>query len=66
MSLYDDTTNKRLAGRTIVKADVSGYGITLVFDNGVQFEYHASDGGYSCWEFHSVEKERTEEKWMHQ
>ena len=57
MSLYDDTTNKRLADRTIVKADVNGYGIHLVFDNGVRFEYHASDGGYSCWEFIYENKE---------
>ena len=57
MSLYDDDTNKRLAGRTIVKASVSGYGITLVLDNGVRLEYHASDGGYSCWEFIYENKE---------
>lgn len=57
MSLYEDTTNERLAGQTIVKASVSGHGITLVFDNGVRFEYDASDGGYSCWAFHDGDKE---------
>lgn len=46
-----ESTNKRLEGRTIVKAVVNGHGITLVLDNGERFEYHASDGGYSCWEF---------------
>lgn len=48
---YEDT-NQKLVGRTIVKADVTGYGIILVFDNGVRFEYDASDGGYSCWGFY--------------
>lgn len=57
MNHYEDTTNKRLVGRTIVKADVNGHGITLVFDNGVRFEYDASDGGYSCWGFHDGNEE---------
>ena len=39
----------RMIGHTIEKLEVSGYGITLVTDNGLRFEYEASDGGYSTW-----------------
>lgn len=53
---YDDTNNS-LIGRTIVNANVNGHGITLDLDNGVRLEYHASDGGYSCWEFVQFKRE---------
>jgi len=50
MSTYSEETEKQLIGRTIVKADVDGFGIRLVLDDGSRFEYDASDGGYSSWE----------------
>lgn len=43
---------KFLMGKTIVKAEVGGYGIKLTFDNNYVFDYDASDGGYSCWEIY--------------
>ena len=44
-----------LMGKTIKHAEVNGFGIILVFNDGTQFEYSASDGGYSSWKF--IEKE---------
>ena len=41
----------RLIGKTIVQADVDGYGIELTFDDGSLFLYSASDGGYSTYGF---------------
>ncbi len=41
----------RLVGRTIVKAEVDGYGIELELDDGSIFSYSASDGGYSTYDF---------------
>ena len=43
-------TEEALIGRTITKAEVDGYGITLELDDGMTFLYGASDGGYSTWE----------------
>ena len=43
-------TEEALIGRTIAKAEVDGYGITLELDDGKTFLYGASDGGYSTWE----------------
>lgn len=43
-------TEEALTGRTITKAEVDGYGITLELDDGKTFFYDASDGGYSMWE----------------
>lgn len=39
-----------LVARTILKAEVDGFGIRLVLDNGTMFDYDASDGGCSLWE----------------
>lgn len=47
-----------LIGKTIKSAEVDGFGITLVFENGDTFEYGASDGGYSGYEY--VQAEQTE------
>ena len=56
-SKYAEETNQRLSGRTIKEARVTGYGIDLVLDDGSVFEYDASDGGYSCWDFRNTEEE---------
>lgn len=42
---------KELIGKTIISAEVSGYAIELVFEDGSTFSYWASDGGYSTYEF---------------
>lgn len=44
------TINKELKGKTIVNAEVNGYCVCLVFDDGTMFIYEASDGGYSTYE----------------
>lgn len=45
---------EQLIGRTIINAEIDGFGITLEFDDGSRFEYSASDGGYSRYEFISA------------
>lgn len=48
--------DKKLKGKTIVEAEVTGYDITLKFNDGSVFEYNASDGGYSVWEYRKSEE----------
>ena len=42
---------EELIGKTILAAEVDGFGIKLVFDDGSIFNYSASDGGYSTYDF---------------
>lgn len=42
---------EQLIGRTIINAEIDGFGIILEFDDGSRFKYSASDGGYSSYEF---------------
>lgn len=42
---------EELIGKTILAAEVDGFGIALVFDDGSVFNYSASDGGYSTYDF---------------
>lgn len=46
-----NSDEKKLVGRTIVKAEVNGYEVTLTLDDGTIFHYDASDGGMSFYEF---------------
>ena len=39
----------KFIGKTVTKAEVDGYGITLFFSDGTRFIYDASDGGYSTY-----------------
>lgn len=39
-----------LIGKTITFADVDGSMVYLKFDDGSEFYYEATDGGYSGWE----------------
>lgn len=48
---------KEMIGKTIIKADIDGYGMTLTFDDGRIFSYSASDGGYSCYGFDDEDEE---------
>lgn len=41
---------KTLIGKRIKSIDVSGYGITLKTEDGLELDYYSSDGGYSSWE----------------
>lgn len=43
-------TNAALLGKTVASADVSGHAVRLKFTDGTEFDYDASDGGYSCWD----------------
>ena len=42
--------DKDLIGKTIKEIVVCGYGIEILFTDGTEFVYDASDGGYSCWD----------------
>jgi len=44
-----------MIGKTITGGYVDGFHIMLVFDDGSIFDYDASDGGYSSWEFEKGE-----------
>lgn len=52
---YEIETNKKLKGKTIKRADVTGHGVNIVFEDGTIFDYSASDGGYSCWDIKECE-----------
>ena len=53
--------NETMIGKTISHAKVDGFGIMLVFTNGDAFDYDATDGGYSCYEYTIAEQtERSE------
>lgn len=49
-----------LVARKILKAEVDGFGVRLVLDNGTIFDYDASDGGCSLWEI--VKEDEKKEK----
>lgn len=44
-----------LQDKTIIKAEVDGFGIKLYLDDGNVFDYDSSDGGYSGWEVYKNE-----------
>lgn len=48
---YSEKVQEQLKGRTISSAQVDGDGITLIFTDESQFDYEASDGGYSTFSF---------------
>lgn len=52
---------KALVGKTIVEADINGYGIYIWFSDGFKFDYNASDGGYSSYELTDEEEEEEDE-----
>lgn len=52
---YAENTNLWLVGKTIRKADISGHGMVLEFEDGTNLNYEASDGGYSCWGLHTAD-----------
>ncbi len=42
--------DEKLIGKTIVGAQIGGYGVELKFSDGSILDYSSSDGGYSSWE----------------
>lgn len=52
--------NDRLAGRTIVTAEVDGFGIRIIFRDGSVFRYAATDGGYSDYDLYESMEEYLE------
>ena len=48
--------NETLIGKTIESADINGFGIELRFTDGSVFDYSASDGGYSSWDYENTEQ----------
>ena len=42
--------DEKLVGKTIVFAEIGGYGVKLKFSDGSILDYSSSSGGYSCWE----------------
>ena len=51
---FEQKTNEALIGKTIKSAEVNGHSVIITFEDGTEFYYDASDGGYSCW---SVKKD---------
>ena len=64
--LWADTKTKRglktgmaekdLIGKTVKQADISGYGVEIVFTDGTMFSYYPSDGGYSTWDIYAFDE----------
>lgn len=50
---YQLEIEQKLIGRKIVEAYVDGFNVCLTLDDGYEFEYSATDGGYSTF---SVER----------
>ena len=40
---------KDLIGKTLANIDVDGFGVEMLFTDGIMFIYDSSDGGYSNW-----------------
>lgn len=53
LSKSERDTNVALLGKTVMSADVNGFGMRIKFTDGTVFDYSASGDGYSCW---SVER----------
>ena len=54
---HSEEVQAKLKGKTIKSADVNGHRVFLIFTDGSQFNYDASDGGYSCFSFYESKVE---------
>lgn len=54
---YSEEIQEQLKGKTIKSAEVNGDWITLTFTDETQFNYEASDGGYSTFSFSELKGE---------
>lgn len=52
---YTEKIVNKMIGKTIKNVDLDGFGMTIDFTDGTQFNFDASDGGYS--EYEILEKE---------
>ena len=54
---------RKLIGKTVVSAEINGFGVTIKFSDGSILDYSSSDNGYSSWEIIDGTKqaERNEE-----
>lgn len=52
MGRYNDPLGKRLVGKTIESVLLNGGEVYLYFTDGSRFEYDASDGGMSMYDFY--------------
>lgn len=41
---------KDLIGKTVKEASIDGFGVCIIFTDGTELVYSASDGGYSSWD----------------
>ena len=39
-----------LIGKTVKEVFVDGFGVNIIFTDGTELVYSASDGGYSSWD----------------
>ena len=51
---YEADTDKLLVGKTIRKAEVTGFGVKFVMSDGTVLDYDSSDGGYSAWDVYKI------------
>lgn len=54
--------DNRLAGKTIEKAEIDGYGVFITFTDGSVFSYSATDGGYSSYALYGSMEEYMEDE----
>ena len=47
---------KKIVGKTVESASITGDNVTITFTDGTKFDYDATDGGYSCWSITQEEK----------
>ena len=50
--------DEKLIGKTIVWAQIGGYGVELKFSDGSILDYSSSDGGCSSWEIRDTQEAR--------
>ena len=47
---------KDLVGKKIIKIEADGFYVEIITEDGILFEYYATDGGYSRYEITKLEK----------
>lgn len=52
MKKYNSPIGKKLVGKTIKSVLLNGGEVYLYFTDGSRFEYDATDGGYSTYDFY--------------
>lgn len=56
---WDKWDSKNLIGKTVIEVNIDGYEVHIKFSDGTEFDYYASDAGYSSWE---IINSKTEEE----